>query len=128
MTVTNRPVSEVLQDILHNLQDLIRSEFRLAKAEVGQDARQAAASAVWMGAGAVCGISAWLFLLWTVAFAVAQSVPMWVATLIVAAAMGVAALVLLAYGRRQIKRLHPMPERTVASLKENLQWIKPSTK
>jgi hypothetical protein len=124
----NRPVSEVLQDILHNLQDLIRSEFRLAKAEVGQDARQAAASAAWIGAGAVCGVSAWLFLLWTVAFAVAQSLPMWAATLIVAAAMGLVAVVLLAFGRRQLKRLHPVPERTAASLKETFQWIKPSTK
>jgi hypothetical protein len=124
----NRPVSEVLQDILHNLQTLIRSEFRLAKAEVSQDARQAVASAAWIGAGAVCGISAWLFLLWTVSFAVAESLPMWAATLIIAAVMGVAAAVLLAYGRRQITRVNPMPDRTAASLKENLQWIKPSTK
>jgi hypothetical protein len=42
--------------------------------------------------------------------------------------MGVAAAVLLAYGRRQITRVNPMPDRTAASLKENLQWIKPSTK
>ena len=126
--IANRPMSEVLQDILQNLQDLIRSEFRLAKAEVGQDARQAAASAVWVAAGAVCGVSAWLFLLWTAAFAAAQVMPMWAASLTVAVVMGLAAALLLAFGRRRIKRLDPMPERTVASLKENLQWIKPSTK
>jgi hypothetical protein len=124
----NRPMSEVLQDILQNLQDLIRSEFRLAKAELGQDARQAAASAVWVAAGAVCGLSAWLFLLWTAAFAAAQVMPMWAASLTVAVVMGLAAVVLLAFGRRKIKRLDPVPERTVASMKENLQWIRPSTK
>ena len=128
VVTANRPVSEVLQDILHNLQDLIRSELRLAKAEVSQDARQAAASAAWMGAGAVCGMSAWLFLLWTVAFAAAEILPMWAATLIVAVAMSLAAVVLLRVGRRQMRRVHPMPERTAASLKENLQWIRPSTK
>lgn len=126
--IANRPMSQVLQDILQNVQDLIRSEFRLAKAELGQDARQAAASAVWVAAGAVCGLSAWLFLLWTAAFAAAEVMPMWAASLTVAVVMGLAATLLLALGRRRIKRLDPMPERTVASMKENLQWIRPSTK
>jgi hypothetical protein len=125
---SNRPLSDVLQEILKNVQDLIRSEFRLAKAEVAQDTRAAVFSVVWLAAGAVCGLSAWAFLLWTAAFALAQVVPLWIAALLVAVAMAVAAAVLLVIGRQKIRRLHPTPDRTLASMKENLWWIRPSTR
>ena len=124
----NRPLSDVLQDILKNLQELIRSEFKLAKTEVAQDTKAAAFSAVWLVAGAVCGLTAWAFLLWTAAFALAQVVPLWLATLLVAGAMAAAAAVLVMVGRRKIRHLQPVPDRTLASVKENLQWIRPSTR
>jgi hypothetical protein len=121
-------VSDVLQDILQNVQDLIRSEFRLAKAEVAQDSKQAALSAIWLAAAAVCAVTAWGFVLWTAAFALSQVVPLWLATLIVAAGTAISAAVLFAVGRRKFQRLQPTPDRTMASMKENLQWIKPSIK
>ena len=124
----NRPLSDVLQDILKNVQDLIRAELRLAKAEVAQDSKAAAFSAVWLIAGAACGVTAWALLMWTVIFALAQVVALWLATLLVAAAMAAVAAVLVAVGRQKIRRLHPTPDRTLASMKENLQWIRPSTR
>ncbi len=123
-----RPFSEVLQDILRNLQELIRAEMRLAKAEVRQDASEAAASGAWVAAGLVIAISAWGFLLWAAAYGLALVVPMWAATLIVALVTGVVGIALLAIGLRRFKRLRPVPERTVESLKENLEWIKQSTR
>ena len=65
-----RPISDVLQDILGNLQEMVRAEVRLARAEIRDDARQTAASAVWIAAGTIGALSAWAFLLWTIAFAV----------------------------------------------------------
>ena len=65
----DRSVSDVLQDILRNVQEILRSEVRLAKAEIRQEATEAAASALWMTAGVVGVLSAWMFLLWTAAYA-----------------------------------------------------------
>ena len=48
-----RSVSDVLQDILRNLQDMVRSEIRLAKVEIREEARRAVSSGVWIAAGAV---------------------------------------------------------------------------
>jgi hypothetical protein len=53
---------------------------------------------------------------------------MWAATLVVAVALAGLASVLLVVGRRRFKRLRPIPERTVETVKENLEWMKPSTK
>lgn len=119
-----RALSDVLQDILRNLQDIVRSEVRLAKVEIRDDARQAAASAVWIAAGTIGALSAWVFLLWTITFALSTRMSMWAATLIVALVLACAASVLVVGGIRRMKRINPIPERTIASIKENVEWIR----
>ena len=47
----DRSVSNVLQDVLRHVQDILRSEVRLAKAEIRQEATQAAAAALWVTVG-----------------------------------------------------------------------------
>lgn len=124
----DRSVSDVLQDILRNVQDILRSEVRLATAEIRHEARRAAASALWVTVGVVGALSAWMFLLWTAAYALATILPMWAATLVIAVAMAAAGSVLIATGLRRFKQITPMPERTIESLKENLEWMKQPTK
>ena len=124
----DRSVSDVLQDILRNVQDILRSEVRLAKAEIRHEARQAAASALWVTVGVVGALSAWMFLLWTAAYALATILPMWAATLVIAVAMAAAGSVSVATGLRRFTHITPMPERTIESLKENLEWMKQPTK
>ena len=124
----DRSVSEILQDTLRHLQEIVRAEVRLAKVEIRQEATQAASSGLWVGAGIVAAVSAWLFLLWTAAYALATVVSMWVATLVVAVAMAGVAGVLIVAGIRRFKRIQPIPERTVETLKEHLEWMKQPTK
>jgi hypothetical protein len=124
----DRSVTDVLQDILRNVQDILRSELRLAKAEIRQEATQAAAAARWLTIGVVGLLSAWMFFLWTVAYALATVLPIWAATLVIAVAMAGAGGVVIAAGLRRVARIKPMPERTIASLQENLEWMKQPTK
>ena len=119
-----RAISDVLRDILRNLQEIVRAEVRLARAEIRDDAKKTAASAAWLVAGIVGALSAWAFLLWTIAFALSTRMSMWAATLLVAVVLAVAASVLIAGGLRRFKQLHHMPERTIASIKENVEWLK----
>lgn len=119
-----RPVSDVLQDILRNLQEIVRSEVRLAKVEIRDEARRAVSSGIWIATGVVSAFSAWICLLWTVAYLLATRMPMWAATLVVAVVMGAVASVLIAGGIQRVKRIQPIPERTVQSVKENLGWMK----
>jgi uncharacterized membrane protein YqjE len=86
-----RSVSDVLQDIVRNLQDMVRSEIRLAKVEIREEARRAISSGIWIAVGTVGAVSAWIFLLWTLAYALATRMPMWAATLVVAVVMAAAA-------------------------------------
>jgi hypothetical protein len=123
-----RSVSDVFQDILRNLQEMVRSEIRLAKVEILGEVKQAISSAFWIAAGGVAAMGAWIFLLWTLPYALATLVSMWAATLIVALVMAAAAAALIVSGLRRAKRMNPIPERTVESVKENLEWMKQPTK
>ena len=59
--------------------------------------------------------------------ALALAVKGWLAALIVAAALGVIAGVLALMGRRNVKQgLPPTPERTIESVKEDVEWAKRS--
>jgi Flp pilus assembly protein TadB len=124
----DRTFSAVLQDTLRNLQEIVRSEVRLAKVEIRDEAVQAGSSALWIIAGAVGALCSWMFLSWTAVYALAMVMSMWAATLIVAVALASMASVLLVVGLRRFKRIQPIPERTVETLKENLEWMKRSTK
>jgi uncharacterized membrane protein YqjE len=123
-----RSVADVLQDILRNLQEILRSEVRLAKAEIREEATQAASSALWVGAGVVCALSGWMFLLWAATYALATIMSMWAATLVIAVAMACAGSMLIATGKRRLKRVTPIPERTMESVKENIEWMKQPTR
>ena len=119
-----RSVSTVVQEIVHNLQDIVRAEVRLARAEIGEDARRVAWSVAWIAGGAVIGLSATMFVLWTLAYLLAMAMPMWAATLVVAVAMAAIAGGLILGGLHRLKQVRPIPERTVESMRENIAWIK----
>jgi uncharacterized membrane protein YqjE len=125
MTTQNgRSVPEVLQDIVGNIEEIIRSEFRLAKAEVKEEASQAAPPLKMMVVGASIGFYALGFLLLTLVMGLATMVATWLAALIVGAVLGLIALVLITTASKRIKHANKVPERTIETMKENVQWAK----
>jgi hypothetical protein len=124
----DRPISAVLQDILQNTQEIVRSEVRLAKAELGQEVSKAVSSALWVLGGALVASFASLFALWSLVYGLSLAWPMWAAALSVAAGLAAAGGVLLVMGVRRLKRVHPSPERTVENIKETVEWVKASSK
>jgi uncharacterized membrane protein YqjE len=123
MVLGERSVTSVLQDIVGNVQAIVRSEVRLAKLEVREEAVKAKGAALLLGVGALCGAFAMLFLLWTIVYALAIAVPFWIATLIVTFLVGIAAGLTLKIGVKRLQAVNP-PDRTIETMKENAQWIK----
>jgi uncharacterized membrane protein YqjE len=122
-----RSIPEILQDVLTNIQDIVRAEVRLAKAELGEELNRARSGGLLIGVGAVAAIFSTLFLLLACVYALVLVVPNWAAALIVAAAVGVAAAVTLGLGLKRLKTIQAAPK-TSASLKENVRWAKQLTK
>ena len=71
----DRSFSDVVQDILRNVQDIVRSEVRLAKVEIGEEAVRAKSSAVLLGVGAVTATYAIFFLLLMIVYGLGLVMP-----------------------------------------------------
>ena len=128
MALGDRSISEVLQDIIRNVQEIVRSEVRLAKTEVRDEAVRAKPMAQLLGAGAVTALFAIFFLLFTIVNALATVMPIWAAALIVGAVLALAASIMLTSGINQFKQIYPNRDRTVETIKENVGWAKQHTK
>lgn len=120
-----RPVSAILQDIVSSAQEIMRSEVRLAKAELKQEAVKAGRGAAMLAAGSVLGIFAVGLLLLSLVYALADTrLPNWGAALLVGLVVGGAAAFLALRGRSELAQLNPTPEKTVENVKENIEWAK----
>ena len=119
-----RSMAEVLQDIVANIQEIFRSEFRLAKVEIQQQTAVAVRSAVPLIIGALLGLYALGFLLLAAVHALSIVVDPWLASLIVGVAVLAISLALISVGKNRLKQVKVVPEKTVETVKENMQWAK----
>src|SRR5689334_6196871 len=118
----DRSVSELLQDIVANVQQIIRSEVLLAKTEVKEEALQASKAARYLGIGGAAALYGVGFLLLFCVYALATAIAAWAAALIVGIVLSIIAAVLLKIGVTRIKQVSPTPQRTIQSVKENVRW------
>jgi uncharacterized membrane protein YqjE len=128
MPAGDRPFSEVLQDVIGNVQEIVRSEVRLAKAEIKEEAAKAKSSAMLLGVGAASAVYAVLFLLLMTVYALTFVMPNWAAALVVGGVLAIVAVVAVSIGMKRFKEIHPTPERTVETIKENVEWVKQRVK
>ena len=128
MATSNRTISEILQDLLSNLQSIVRSEVRLAKTEVREEIIRAKPAFLLLAIAAVCGSLGAFFLLLTLMYALALALPLWASALVITGVLSIVAAITLRAGQNQMKRVHPLPDKTIASIKENAEWARQQTK
>lgn len=115
-----------MRGVLMDLRELIREEIALARVEIGEQAGRAKLAAASLGAGAVALAFGATFLLVAMAVGIADLLdwPVWTGFLVVALLLSVGGFVMLSAGRRRLRTVHPMPEQTVDTIKENSEWLK----
>lgn len=79
-----RPLSEVLKDILDNLQDIIRSEAKLAKAELREELAKVTVRLSWLAVAAITGIFAIAYFFLCGFFLLRDVIPSWAAAVAIA--------------------------------------------
>jgi uncharacterized membrane protein YqjE len=119
-----RTMGEVLQDIVANIQEIVRSEFRLAKVEVQEETAKAVHSSIPVVIGVLLALYALGFILLAAVHALTLVVDAWLAALIVGFVLLVISMILVSVGRKRFKQVKVVPEKTVGSMKENVQWAK----
>ena len=122
----DRSAADLVRDIISNVQEMVRSEVRLAKAEVREEVDRTIAGAKKLAVGAVAGLFALNFVLWGVTLILANMMPMWAAALAMGVLLGVVAGILLMKAKTEVRL--PTPQKTIDNVKENVEWMKNQTK
>jgi hypothetical protein len=124
VATNERSLADVLHDILSNVRDIIRSEFRLAQAEMGDQFTKARGAMVMLASGAVSGMAAGALLLTACVLALSMVMQAWLAAVIVGVVCGIAAAALIVAGRKMMQKVNPRPQRTIDSVRENVAWVR----
>jgi len=122
-------MAQLISGIVGDAQDLVRKEIALARQEVREELDAAKNAGIKLGiAGAVLAVGGLLVVL-----AIAQGIadlfdwPVWAGYALVGVVLAIVGGILFSAAQRQIKSIHPVPERTVETMKENVEWIKDRT-
>jgi hypothetical protein len=133
----DRSIGSLLKELRDETTTLFRQEIALAKTEMSEKASKAGRNAASIGAGAAVLMAGTLVLLFgvaallywgLVAMGLSHYIAGWLAPLIVG---GVTALIgygLIQKGVSTLKRMSPVPEKTVESIKEDKQWLQNQTR
>jgi len=127
MADTNRSIGDVLSDIVDDVQQIVRAEVRLARAEIREQLGRARLAAMFLATAAVAALMAIGLVLLAGVFALATIWPSWAAALAVAAGTALLGGLLWMAGIRRIRALHVTPQKAIDSVKENIQWAKTRT-
>jgi Putative Actinobacterial Holin-X, holin superfamily III len=127
---TSEPsVTALLGGIVNDVKDLLAQELALATLEVHDTLRQAKAAAVAMGLGiGVVAIGGMLLIFMLVqVLAAYTAIPLWGCYGLVGGVLVVLGGVLLAMGKRTAAAIDVVPQRTLETMKENVQWLTEQT-
>jgi len=120
--------SQILQEIVNHVTEIIRSEVRLLRAEVRQDVTQVAKASVFFVIAAVLAFYGLGFILLGLVYALGHTTPLWLSAVIVGVGAAGIAAAFLWIGRTKIKQASLKPDKTIRSMQENVRWMKKQTR
>jgi uncharacterized membrane protein YqjE len=123
-----RPLGDLVKQLGTQTSTLVRQELDLAKAELSEKGRVAGQGAGLFGGAAVVGLMAAGALTATLILVLDKAMDAWLAALIVTVVMGALAAVLALQGRNRMRAAAPpIPQQTVETMKEDVEWAKTRT-
>ena len=127
--VSDRSIADLLKQLSDQTATLVHQELDLAKVELAVKGKQAGLGAGMFGGAGMFALYAVGALTACVILALATAVTGWLAALIVAAVYGAIAAVLALAGKSKVQRgVPPVPEQTVESVKEDVEWTRQRAK
>ena len=119
-----KSLGQLFSELTSDLSTLMRKEVELAKVETKQEVSRAGKAGGMLGGGAFAGYFALLFLSFALAWLLDEWMHTALAFLIVGLLYAVVAAVLVVRGRARLQSVNPVPQQTVETLKEDVQWAK----
>jgi uncharacterized membrane protein YqjE len=119
-----KPLGALMGDVVTEMGTLVRQEIALAKVETKEELSKAGKAAGMGAAAVIAAHMALLFLSLALAWVLNQAINRALAFAIVGVLYAATAGLLGLMARNQAKTINPVPEQTVETLKEDMQWAK----
>jgi len=121
----DQPLGALVHRLSEQIPELVRSELRLAQAELTEKGKAAGVGVGLFSAAGVLGLFALGTLVAAAVLALDLALPAWAAALIVAGVLLVAAGVAALVGKKEVATASPpTPERAVAGVKQDVAALK----
>jgi uncharacterized membrane protein YqjE len=121
----DRGTGELVKQLSNQVSALVRQEVELAKAEAAEKGKKAGLGAGMFGGAGVAGLLMLGSLTAFLILVLALAIPAWASALLVTVLWAAVAGVLALQGRNKLREIgKPVPEKTVETLKEDVQWLK----
>ena len=117
-------IGELFADLGREMSTLVSQELALAKAELREEASKAASAAGMLGGAALAAYLTLLFLSFAAAWGLAAVLPRGVAFLLVGVVHLILAGALFVLGRARLSKVRPVPDETIDTVKEDVQWAR----
>ena len=123
--VSDRSTADLLKRLSEQTSRLVRQEMELAKVELSEKGKRAGVGAGMFGGAGVIGLYAVGALTAAIIAALSLAMTTWLAALIVAVVYGAIAGIVALMGKKQVQQaMPPVPQDSVESVKEDVQWTK----
>jgi uncharacterized membrane protein YqjE len=125
----DRSLGELLGEMTSSLSTLMRKEIELARVELKEEVRQAGKAGGMLGGAALIAYLGALLLSLALALGLSDALDAdpWVGLLVVGVIFVGVAAVLGVQGRNKLQQIDAVPQQTVQTLKEDVQWVKQQT-
>ena len=118
-------MSELFKHLSDDLSTLVRQELKLAQAEMTDKGKKAGIGAGMLGGAGLVGVLALATLTTFFIALLATAMAVWLAALIVTVMYAAAAGALALIGKNRVSEATPpVPDQTVETVKEDVQWAK----
>jgi len=117
-------LGEVLGNVASDIQDLVRGEVRLARAELDQKFDRVIMAAIWLLGGALVAFAGLVVVLQGIAAALALALPTWAASLIVGVLIVAIGAIFARSGLAMLSLKTLTPGRTASSLQKDAHVVK----
>ena len=125
----NESFASLLSGAINDIRELFRQEISLARVEIRDEMANLKSAVIKLSAAAVALLLGAVLLLTALSrgLAVLFDMPIWAGFAIVGGVLAIIGGVLLALAWPNLRAIGPVPERTVRTLKENVEWVKRQT-
>lgn len=124
-TSSEPSMTTLVTGIINDAQELLKQQLTLAKREIQDDLRQTKEAALSLAVGVGLSFLAGILLCSALALLLSwlwPALPSWAGFGIVGGLLAVAGGAFIYAGQQRFESFNPLPDQTVAALRENLRW------